>query len=59
VDLSSAVASPGKTVSTTLASFTNWSASTAGQVVGLQWQFTSTGGTCTPNATFTNVKFLP
>jgi hypothetical protein len=25
--------------------------------VGVQWQFTSTGSTCTPNVTFTNIRF--
>jgi len=50
-----------QTVTKPLASFTNWSAANAAQVVGLQWQFTNTasGTGCTPNATFTNVKFLP
>lgn len=59
VSLSTAVAAPGTTVTATLSSFTNWSTSAAGQIVGMQWQFTPSGGTCTPNATFTNIKFLP
>jgi hypothetical protein len=59
VNLSSAVAAPGTTVSATLSTFTNWSATAAGQIVGMQWQFLSSSGTCTPNATFTNIKFLP
>jgi hypothetical protein len=36
---------------------TNWAASAATQIVGIQWQFT--GGSCSPNATFTNIKFVP
>jgi hypothetical protein len=59
VSLPSAVAAPGTSVSATLSTFTNWSTAAAGQIVGLQWQFTSTGGTCTPNATVTNIKFAP
>jgi hypothetical protein len=50
VSLSSAVAA-------TLSAFTNWSTAAAGQIVALQWQFTSNGGTCTPNATVTNIRF--
>ena len=45
------------TVSTTLSSLSNWSTVPAGQIVGVQWQFTAPGGTCTPNVTFTNIKF--
>ena len=60
VDLSTAVASPGKTVTTTLSSFSNWSAAAAGQIVGLQWQFThGSGGDCAVGTTFTNIKFVP
>jgi hypothetical protein len=59
VDLSTTVTTP-KTVSATLASFTNWTAAAAGQIVGMQWQFTlSSGSSCTVNATFTNIKFVP
>jgi hypothetical protein len=58
VDLSTAVAaSAPKTVSATLASFTNWSTTLAGQIVGMQWQFTGNG--CKIDATFTNIKFVP
>ncbi len=61
VSLSTAVAAPGRTVSATLASLTNWSTSAAGQIVGLQWQFTrgSSSSDCTVDATFTNIKFVP
>jgi hypothetical protein len=60
VDLSTAVAAPGRTVSATLASLTNWSTTAAGQIVGIQWQFThSSGGACAVDATFTNIKFVP
>jgi hypothetical protein len=60
VDLSTAVGAPGKTVSLNLASFTNWSAAAAGQIVGMQWQFISNGGgDCVIDATFTNVKLAP
>lgn len=59
VNLGNAVAAPGTTVSVTLSSMTNWTSAAAGQIVGVQWQFTPNGGTCTPNATFTNVKFVP
>jgi len=59
VDLSTAVTTP-KTVSVTLASFTNWTSAAAGQIVGMQWQFTSSSGSsCSVNATFTNIKFVP
>ena len=58
VDLATAVTTP-KTVSVTLYTMTNWAASAATQIVGIQWQFASTGGSCTPNATFTNIKFVP
>jgi hypothetical protein len=56
VSLSTAVAAPGTTVSTTLSSLTNWSAAEGAQIVGVQWQFT---GTCSIDATFTNIKFVP
>ena len=60
VDLSTAVAAPGKTVSTTLASFTNWSTAAAGQIVGMQWQFLRNGNSdCMIDATFANIKFVP
>ena len=59
VNASSLMASPGTTVSTWLSTFSNWSTATAGQVVAIQWQFTTSGGTCRPDATVTNVKFLP
>jgi len=59
VDLSTTVTTP-KTVTATLANFTNWSTTEAGQIVGLQWQFTHTGSSdCAINATFTNIKFVP
>ena len=57
IDLSAAVAAPGTTVSVTLSSMSNWSASVAGQIVGLQWQFTPNGGACTPDVTFTAIEF--
>ena len=59
VSLTNTVAAPGNTVSTTLSTMTNWTAAAETQIVGIQWQFTSSGGTCTPNATFTNIKFVP
>jgi len=59
VALATAVAAPGTTVSTTLSSMTNWSSAAAGEIVGIQWQFTPNGGTCTANATFTNITFTP
>jgi hypothetical protein len=43
------------TVTTTLSTMTNWTAAEGAQIVGIQWQFT--GSTCTPGATFTNIKF--
>jgi hypothetical protein len=57
----SPTAAPGTTVTKLLTDFTNWSATTSPtQLVGIQWQFTSNGsGTCTPNVTFTNIKFVP
>ena len=59
VDLSTSVTTP-KTVTATLANFTNWSAAEAGQIVGMQWQFTHSGSSdCAINATFTNIKFVP
>ena len=57
VSLSGTVAAPGTAVSVTLSGMTNWSTSAAGQIVGMQWQFTSSGGTCAANATITNIKF--
>jgi hypothetical protein len=56
VSLSTAVAAPGTAVSVPLSTsgFTNWTAAVGTQVVGLQWQFT---GTCSIDATFTNIKF--
>jgi hypothetical protein len=60
VALSTAVAAPGRMVSTALASFASWSTSAAGQIVGMQWQFThGSGGDCAVDATFTNIKFVP
>jgi len=60
VDLSTAVAAPGKTVSANLASFTNWSTAAAGQIVGMQWQFLRSGNSdCVIDATFANIKFVP
>ncbi len=59
VDLSTTITTP-KTVSATLANFTNWSATAAGQIVGMQWQFTASGSnSCSVNATVTNIKFVP
>jgi hypothetical protein len=58
VNLGNGVAAPGTTVSVTLSSMSNWTSAAAGQLVGLQWQFTPNNGTCTPNATFTNVKLV-
>jgi hypothetical protein len=57
VSLSSAVAAPGTVVTKNLSDLTNWSAAAATQLVAIQWQFT--GSSCTINATFTNIKFLP
>ena len=54
MSLSTAVAAPGTAVSVLLSTFTNWTAAVGTQVVGLQWQFT---GTCSIDATFTNIKF--
>jgi len=55
VDLGTTLTTP-RTVSVTLSSMSNWAASAATQIVGIQWQFT---GTCSPSATFTNIKFVP
>ncbi len=69
-----AVAAPTATpmtVTVPLASFSTWSATTAAEVVGLQWQWTYSGAGapadggadasvgCPINATITNIKFLP
>jgi hypothetical protein len=56
VSLSTSVAAPGTAVSVPLSTsgFTHWTAAVGTQVVGLQWQFT---GTCSIDATFTNIKF--
>jgi hypothetical protein len=60
VSLTTAVAAPGRTVAATLTGFTNWTTDSAGQIVGMQWQFThGSGGDCAPDATFSNVKFAP
>jgi hypothetical protein len=59
VDLSSAIpATSPKHVTKTFASFTDntsWSANSAVQVVGLQWQFA--GSSCAADVYITNVKF--
>ena len=59
------------TVTIPLANFSNWSATNAAQVVGLQWQWTYSGpapvdggadagaAACPIDATVTNIKFLP
>jgi glucuronoarabinoxylan endo-1,4-beta-xylanase len=53
------------TIVTPLAGVTNWSATNAAQVVGLQWQWTGThvagdgSAGCPIDVTITNVKFLP
>ena len=58
------------TVTVPLGSFSNWSETSAAEVVGLQWQWTSRssspadGGvdaspSCPIDATITNIKFLP
>jgi hypothetical protein len=58
VNTSSTISTP-QTIVTQLSSFSNWSAANAAQIVGMQWQFTRSGsGACTPNMTFTNIKFL-
>ena len=61
-----------QTVKVPLSNFSNWSATTAAQVVGLQWQWTysgsnipadaavsDAGAVCPVDATVTNIKFLP
>jgi glucuronoarabinoxylan endo-1,4-beta-xylanase len=52
-----------QTVMVPLSSFSNWSAANAGQVVGLQWQFTGTsvdaGSTCPIDVAITGIQFLP
>ena len=51
-------------ITTPLAEFTKWSAITAAQVVGLQWQFTGTGvgpdagAACPIDVSITGIKFL-
>ena len=51
-------------ITTPLADFTKWSAITAAQVVGLQWQFTGTGvgpdagAACPIDVSITGIKFL-
>jgi hypothetical protein len=51
-------------ITTPLADFTKWSAANAGQVVGLQWQFTGTnvgpdaGASCPVDVRITGIKFL-
>jgi glucuronoarabinoxylan endo-1,4-beta-xylanase len=51
-------------ITTPLADFTKWSAANAGQVVGLQWQFTGTnvgpdaGASCPIDVRITGIKFL-
>jgi hypothetical protein len=51
-------------VTKTLADFSSWSSSSAGQVVGLQWQFTGTnldgdaGTSCPIDVTVTKLKFM-
>ena len=51
-------------ITTPLADFTKWSAANAGQVVGLQWQFTGTnvgpdaGASCPIDVSITGIKFL-
>ena len=48
-----------------LGNFSNWSAGNAGQVVGMQWQWTGANvdpdaaAGCPIDATFTSIKFLP
>ena len=55
---SQVVTAPATNVSVTLSGITNWTAAAGAQIVGVQWQFTTSGSnTCTPNVTFTNVKF--
>jgi hypothetical protein len=55
---SQVVTPPATNVSVTLSGLTNWSAAAGAQIVGVQWQFTSSGSnTCSPNVTFTNVRF--
>ena len=54
-----------QTVVTSLSDASNWSTENAGQVVGLQWQFTGTnvdsdaGAGCPIDVTITDIKFLP
>ena len=54
-----------ESVVTPLDSVSGWSQAQAGQVVGLQWQFTGTnvdpdaGGGCPIDVTITDIKFLP
>jgi hypothetical protein len=48
------------TVNVPLSSFNGWSATTAAEVVGLQWQLTNpTTATCAASLTVDDVKFLP
>lgn len=62
-----AVPSPeAATVTASLSDFTNWSAANAGQVVGLQWQWTSNaeldpdaGKGCPIDVKITDIKFAP
>lgn len=47
-------------ITTPLASFSNWSAANAAQVVGLRWQFQPSGAAgCAFDITLDDVKFLP
>jgi glucuronoarabinoxylan endo-1,4-beta-xylanase len=53
------------TVTTLLSAFSNWSEATAGQVVGMQWQWTGTGVDpdagvgCPIDVNITDIKFVP
>jgi hypothetical protein len=64
VDVSTTITTP-KTVTTTMSGMTNWVSSgtgaSAGQIVGIQWQFThvSGSGNCPVDATISDVRFVP
>jgi len=59
-DVSSAIpASSPRVVRTALSNFSNWSAANAGQVVGLQWQLTSSNGCNSIDLTITGARFVP
>lgn len=55
-----------QTITTSLSDFSSWSDTNAGQVVGMQWQWTTNGDLdpdagvgCPIDVTISNIKFLP